>query len=995
MVHVGAQIKTTERGDSLLAAVGEADRRMVTVLFCDLVNSSALVVSHDPEDVHALIAEPLEIMHREVERFGGAVAQRMGDGIYALFGAPHALENHGLRACAAAESIMRALRRQGMPIRIGLASGEILWRQSSPCHENPAYGRPIHLAAKLQQTATPNQIRLADSTMSLVRDWVHVVTLPPFSIGTQQIDCFALSGIRHQRLRHALPLPMVGRTRIKRTLESALKQLASSRTGTTHLISGPAGIGKSRLLTEVASIARHLGLRVIEWAMPAIDPIGSANVAASLVVELLGLPTDYGLDQIRSALAAHSTRGPCFLALQSLLADQLDHYNLSQAANDLWCLLRSEAMQQPIALFIEDLHWAGTAGQAFLKTILEHRTTSSSIAIITSSRDAELPSGLQIFNDATIQRHPLDHLSDSHAAALLRDLMGQHPSLSGLQRSLIQRTAGNPLFIVECVQSLWSHGVISGSIGNMVFVDNAPLQLPHSLNALLSERIDRLDDQARSALRAAAVIGPTFDIELLSSLLGIKTQLPAIIARLKTAGLIDESRLLPRLEYGFTHALTHEAAYQGITHGQRIKLHAHLAGLLQRPEFSGLHSCLAAQAHHAYHGELWDLALKAGQQSGVAALRQSLASEAIKLLSFAIQAHDKQGNTASSPFIGIDLLFILSKAAMPMANRQLCLHSLDQAMERSLHLGDKIRYAYCLFQKSSCELVYGSIADALDCASRGIEVLSQIGGIEAVKPEFHMIHLLALYEHGQVSEAFDKLGMIGDKYENYIADNDKERFFIMNPSILYFCIASRICYSQGRYRDALAMTQKILEISDENAPSFNRVYALFYACDIYARLGYFNESLMVASEALSISKNVDAHLLQPILLSYKGFILVCLGKVRQGMKLLKTSETLAVHLNFNLHNAHIAQCMGLALLYQGRKMAAQVYFARMQAIAGENDCIILLRDHALFRATVLAKREKTALHHLIHDMQTPEIPHRANLLDQDAVNTLLDIAETA
>lgn len=263
-----------------------ADRRTVTAFFCDIVNSSQMVIPQDPEDAYDQLSGLIDIMRRHVTAYGGTICQILGDGVYAVFGAPVAQENHAVRACFAADGILREVARGGRAVRVGMASGEVLWDHGAAGHScNPATGATVHIAAKLQQMAMANRALMADATARLSADWVEAQEASLVVLaGEEPLQTHMLTGVRARRRQYDDELPMVGRENIRTYLLSALDRIADGTGGfAAHLIQAAPGLGKTRLVRSLAGAARAAGARVVEWQVPAVEPVGAPGPLHRLV----------------------------------------------------------------------------------------------------------------------------------------------------------------------------------------------------------------------------------------------------------------------------------------------------------------------------------------------------------------------------------------------------------------------------------------------------------------------------------------------------------------------------------------------------------------------------------------------------------------------------------------------------------------------------------------------------------------------------------------
>jgi class 3 adenylate cyclase/tetratricopeptide (TPR) repeat protein len=901
-------------------APDQADRRTATIFFCDIVNSTQLIAPSDPEDARDLLGSIIDVMVRHVARYGGTLCQRLGDGIYAVFGAPAAQENHAVRACAAADAIVREVARShSCAVRVGLCSGEILWDGSAWRQQDgsPAVGRAVHAAAKLQQMAMPNRVRLSDSTAALAADWVDMRAGDTLSLtALDKIGTFELLGVRRRRLHRGQQLPMVGRDTLRRTLSTAIavlsgdgRQTPASPDHIMHMVSGEAGLGKSRLLSLLAAEARWRGVRVIEWAISAIEPVGAPQLLQELVSELLDMSLPGTAMEARAQLQASGLVPDLADALASLLHPAAGSPPqpglLGLAARAVAELAMMAARQRPLLLLVEDIHWAGSELLAVLAALLT-RAGREPFLILCSSRQPRPPEVLAVAGK--VRSHILSPLNAGDTRALLDIYMGRDPALAQIKDDLQRRAQGNPFFLIECVRVLVDQGALTGPVGGMQTGIPTMRRLPDTVQALLAVRTDRLEPGTRDILRAAAVIGHTFDVGLLSALTGRPLSTLPLVG-LSEAGLIDETRLLPRLEYSFHHALMHEAVYEGITRRDRQRLHGQVAELLDEGTFLQLPGRLAAQARHADHAKLWPLAVRAGRAAGQEALQRSLAAEAVSLFSLALRANDHLPSDPQIARAGIDLRLIFARAAMPAGDRDRAMAELERAVELAQQEGDEERALVGLFQQVGYEWVYGGLMHAIKLIDRAIE-LSGAGDTARAHPEVLFLAACCYIEAGDLTHAQRLLSLAAA--DGAWLKHRPGQFMMMDCQMLITIMRARCLAYLGRVAEAEPLITQALQMADTGSYPFNRIYVRAYIAEIMQAQHRHAELLAVCSEALAISSAAASPLLDNVLHARRGLALVELGRGMEGLVEIEQAERSASDRGAILHAAIGRFCRLLA-----------------------------------------------------------------------------------
>src|SRR5712691_2690995 len=525
----------------------EGERKQVTVLFADLNGSTELIRDLDPEQAQAILDPALHTMMDAVHRFEGTVNQVLGDGIMALFGAPVAHEDHALRACYAALAMQAALRRYAeevrrshgleMQARVGLNSGEVVVRAiGNDLHmDYSAVGQTTHLAARMEQLATPGSIRLTTATLRLAEGLVQANPLGPFPVKglAEPVEVFELVGVSalRQRLQASAARGLtrfVGRQTEIEALRQALERATASH-GQLVAVVGEAGVGKSRLVYEFVHSHHTPGWLLLESAsvsygkatpyFPVIDLLkryshveehdDTRTIRAKVTGQVLTL--DPALQDTVPALLSLLDALPEDSPFLTLDPSQRRQRTLAALKR----LLLRESQVQPLLLVFEDLHWIDTETQALLDSLTESLPTARLLLLVNYRPEYQHGWGSKTY----YTQLRLDPLPPASADELLQALLGNDPSLAPLKQLLIERTGGNPFFLEESVQTLVETGVLVGDRGAYRLAQ--PLQgmpVPATVQAVLAARIDRLPPEDKRLLQTAAVIGTEVPLALLHAI---------------------------------------------------------------------------------------------------------------------------------------------------------------------------------------------------------------------------------------------------------------------------------------------------------------------------------------------------------------------------------------------------------------------------------------------------------------------------------------------
>ncbi len=581
----------------------EGERKQVTVLFADLKGSMELLADRDPEDARKILDQVLEHMMEAVHRYEGTVNQVMGDGIMALFGAPLAHEDHGVRACYAALRMQDSVKRyaeeihrtEGVPIqiRVGLNSGEVVVRSiGSDLHmDYTAVGQTTHLAARMEQMATPGSILMAANTLRLAGDYMKVKALGPRKVKGMEtpVEVYEIVGVGtvRSRLKAAAARGLtrfVGRDSELVHLCRALEHGGSGH-GQVVAVIGEPGVGKSRLYWEFTHSHRTQGWLIVESGsvsygktsayLPVIDllqayfQIEARDDARKIREKVMGkvLSLDRGLEPTLPALLRLLDVPVEDAGWQHLEPSQRRQRTLDGVKR----LLLRESQVQPLIVMFEDLHWIDTETQAFLDSLVESLPTARMLLLI--NYRPEYQHGWS--RKSYYRQLRIDPLPPESADELLAALLGEDSNIEPLKRLLVERTEGNPFFLEESVRTLTETKVLVGERGAYRLARAAQsFQIPATAQSIVAARIDRLALEDKRLLQAAAVIGKDVPFTLLQA---IAEEPDEVFRRglrnLQAAEFLYESRLFPDLEYTFRHAMTQQVAYESLLVARRQALH--------------------------------------------------------------------------------------------------------------------------------------------------------------------------------------------------------------------------------------------------------------------------------------------------------------------------------------------------------------------------------------------------------------------------------------
>ena len=654
----------------------------------------ALLESLDPEDARRLVDPTLALMVEVVRRFDGHVVQSTGDGIFALFGAPTAHEDHPQRAIYAGlelqERIQRysdTLRESGrLPIfvRVGVNTGEVVVREVRTGEGRVEYtpiGHPTSLASRLQSLATPGAIVAGDQTRKLCEGFFVFRALSPRNLkgASQPVIAFEVMGLGPLRTRLEAAarrglVKFVGRAAELHEMKRALDRARSGH-GQIVVAVGDAGVGKSRLFHQLKATSRG------GWTL--LETSGTAHAkgwAYLPLVELLQKYFDFELDddeeKRRQKMEDRITNlDPGLLDtlayLHALLgiseADDpiagMDPQLRKQRTLDaIKRLLVRESLAQPLMVIFEDLHWFDTESLEFL-TLLADSLANLKILMLLNHR----PEFAHQWGGKSYYRQlRLDPLEADMAEELLSALLTDAGELRPFKELIIEKSEGNPLFIEEIVRALFENGtIVREGDGIHVTRPRAEISIPATVEGIVASRIDRLPPQEKSVLQALAVIGEEFSLPVAQHALGKpEDELIRSLAYLQRAEFIYEQPTVAQTEYTFKHALIHDVAYKSVLKERRIAIHGRTAVAIETLYANRLDDHLNKLVHHYRLGGNGRKTVYYLHQAGQQAYERSAVAEAMVHFNAALETLRRLPSDAPTAELELSLQISLGDALM-------------------------------------------------------------------------------------------------------------------------------------------------------------------------------------------------------------------------------------------------------------------------------------------------------------------------------------------
>jgi class 3 adenylate cyclase/predicted ATPase len=659
----------------------EGERKTITALFADLKGSTALIEGLDPEEARAIIDPALQLMMDAVHRYEGYVAQALGDGIFALFGAPLAHEDHPQRALFAALRMQEEMRRYGdqvrlkygvpLAMRVGVNTGEVVVRSIRKDDLHTDYvpvGHSTNLAARMEQMATPGSILITEHTRRLVEGYFELKALGTATIKGVEVPLNVYEVVGTGSLRTRLQVAatrrgltrFVGRHTEMEQLQRALEQ-AKAGHGQIVGVMGEPGLGKSRLFYEFKLLSQASCLVLEAYSVPhgkaspylpviellksyfRIEPRDDERTRREKVTGKV-LTLDRSLEDTLPYLFALLGIADPSGSLQQM-DPQIRRRRTFEALKRLF--LR-ESLNQPLILIFEDLHWIDGETQGLLDVFSES-VASARILLLTNYRPEYRHEWGQKTYYTQLRLAPFGRVeAEEFLDVLLGNTVGADPRvgpqegahrgapLQSLKRLILDKTEGTPFFMEEIVQELMEQGILvraDGGMGLHPALAAQPLtdlHIPTTVHGILASRLDRLAPEEKALLQHLAVIGREFPLSLVRQVVTQpEEELYRLLVSLQRKEFLYEQPALPEPEYLFKHALTQEVAYNSVLIERRKVLHEQTGQAIERLYADRLAEHYSDLAHHYSRSSNAQKAVEYLSLAGQQALQRSAYMEAV------------------------------------------------------------------------------------------------------------------------------------------------------------------------------------------------------------------------------------------------------------------------------------------------------------------------------------------------------------------------------
>ncbi len=768
----------------MVTATGEeAERRQLTVLFCDMVRSTEIAAELGPEDWREVLREYQRVITSVVELFDGFVAQYLGDGVVAYFGHPNADEDDAERAVRAGRAMADALSARGpalearygqsIAVRVGIHTGQVVVGEigSGSRRQTLAVGAATNVAARVQAEARPGSVLISSATLRLVRGIFATDDLGPHDLKglALPVDLYRVTGPTGASTRlEAASMegltPFVGRDDELGLLGESWQRSREGR-GQVVLIEGDAGIGKSRFVQVFRDRLADEPHRWIECRASKFHRHTAFHPLSKLLEETLGLDPEQSAEQ-RLSLFTEELRGlgldasEAAVLFASLLgapqSEQSSPFAATagarrkQTLNAVVKWLLALATTQPVVLVIEDLHWLDSSSLDLLE-LLMGRVSSAPVLLLTTFRTSfEPPWALESHAAQVV----LKALTEDQTDAMMMGLAGGASLPAAVRDQVVRRTDGVPLFIEEFTRTVLESGFIAKHEEQLEKTGPIPsFSVPTTLQDSLMARLDRLGP-AKNVAQLAAVLGRDFSRELVAAVASDVQSLERDLSLLVSAGILQRTDRPGSASYTFKHALIQDTAYQSLLKAARRALHARVVDAMELHFAASAASEPERLAWHCEEGELIDKAVGYYQSAAEQAQQRSASAESIRHLSRGIELLGTLPENPARLEQELRLQIELGKtvaAAEGWGNAD-AEAAYQRARELCEHIGERPE----VFQVIRGLVIYytakSDLRTANELAKRLTQLAKQSGEIDLLLPTHMQLGILQHYD-GNPSEA--------------------------------------------------------------------------------------------------------------------------------------------------------------------------------------------------------------------------------------------------
>lgn len=804
----------------------EGERKVVTVLFADVANYTAIAEKLDPEEVHQMLDGCFKILMDRIHRYEGTINQFTGDGIMALFGAPIAHENHAQRACYSALSIQKAIEDYGkrmradhgleFKMRIGVNSGLVIVGSIGDDlrMDYTAVGDTTNLAKRMESIAKQGNVLVAENTYRLIKSYFEFEVLGPVTVkgkkSKQNVYLLIDSTNVQTRFEAAVSsglVRFVGRKNSMGTLKNTWNRAAEGF-GQVLGIVGEPGVGKSRLLLQFSnslldkdhhylqgrclphgnSIAYLPFLGILKSYFMIKEDQGESGINKNIKEKIIAL------DQGFSATILSAVQQLLSLEIENEAWHDIEPKQKRQHIFEtLKSLLIRLSEEKPTIIVVDDLQWMDRTSEEFLSYFIDSISQSSILLVLLFRPEYTHPWG----NKSHYSKLGLGQLTKESSVKLISAILGNGAVADELEQLTLKQSDGNPLFIEEFIYSLLENNFIERK-KNKIFLSPGfdSIKIPDTIHGIVAGRMDKLNVHLKRILQVASVIGREFGYRILQTVTGTGEELKSLLDNLQNLEFIYEKDLFPELRYTFKHALIQEVAHDSLLLTKRIEIHAQIGFTIEFLYADKLDEFNEILAYHYWRGKDFPKAYQYLKLSGKKAGANFSHLEAFNFFRKALEIFDKLPQAQKNKEDKLDTLNLMRRPIAMLGHPKDSLKILKEGAKIAKELGDQKSLSRYYNDMSILYTVRGDSLLSIANSEKSFNEAEKIGDIEMMAPV-----ALSLGYAYVLSCNYDKLIDISLKVVGLIEKTGRKSKFFNTPFNLYSFFMGLCGLAMGMHGD--------------------------------------------------------------------------------------------------------------------------------------------------------------------------------------------------
>jgi class 3 adenylate cyclase/tetratricopeptide (TPR) repeat protein len=955
------------------------ERKFLTVLCSDLQRSTDLSSELDPEEAISRLEPALIAMRTAVRRNRGIVSKEGGDGLIALFGAPHADDNHAVMACHAAIELVRRIKLledPGLHVRVGIHSGyvvaHVIEADFSSIYE--AGGPAVHLVKRFESAAQAGQILASESCQSLATGIVTFNALPPkrmegFPALVPCYEVVEISGLSRWRARSTTGLSsFVGRNEQISQLERAAQAVGPA--GKIAAVVGTAGIGKSRVVHEFVDTLRQRDWQVVEAECNPLEQAVPYALLKKLLQSALQAENVTLADLVGSnedSTPAHAELWPA--ALNSVLDQPVG----DPRWRNLEPLLRRRVIidavrnmldrvvsSRPTVLLLEDLHWIDGQSETVVEALMS-LATSRPLLVLLTWRTEYTPDWLEGLDVLRIWLRSLDPAS---ANVLLDNLLGTAVDLDALKARILRHTGQIPLFIEEVARQLIGRRVAGGAEAWDT------LEIPPTVQGVIASRIDRLPKEDKSLLQLASVLGPRVSPHLLAAVTEMPAaQLQSRLWSLEMLDFLEEARSGPSVEYVFAHDLIREVAYESILRSEREVLHRRILTALESTSAGREEDVAEALCHHAVKAQDWSKVDRYGHLAARKAFARSAFRDATEYFKAAMNAVDKQPESTAREQRAIDLRIEARLAFVSFGSIEEWFGLGQNGETRSITIGDERRRLASIAIRAAALNFYGTPYEAIAVAEEAVALANQMNNTPwlcFVEYGLGQSYFLAGRYRDAERHLAKATALLKSAPENVPPGTTGSSLLVL------CCMMSAMVHAWlGEFDQAERCSEEASILAETNDRPYDMIAADYGRGVVQMMRGDLEEAEIALDQALRVSRESEARLFQPLIMSALGSLYSQHGYGDRATEILLRAKDEADKLGHETSKVAVSAYLGaaygqrgeiqhgLCLLRACQASARQKGYAGIEALAASAEANILAAQGGQMLEEAMACLQRT------------------------------------